>query len=104
MFSVAQIDPARFGRPSVLVCNTCSWRALDMWRKFIAMLIGLRAEAVFEPIPADLENLWMVHDKIISTMLKLLDEVPGILGNSRKLHRLGPALEREDHGVRVELP
>jgi UDP:flavonoid glycosyltransferase YjiC (YdhE family) len=75
-----------------------------MWRKFIAMLVGLRTEAGFEPIPADLESLWMVHDKIISTTLKSLDEVPGILGNSHKLHHLGPVLERERHGVRVELP
>jgi UDP:flavonoid glycosyltransferase YjiC (YdhE family) len=104
MFPVAQIESARFERPSILVCNTCVWRALDMWRKFIAMLVGLRTEAGFEPIPADLESLWMVHDKIISTTLKSLDEVPGILGNSHKLHHVGPVLERERHGVRVELP
>jgi UDP:flavonoid glycosyltransferase YjiC (YdhE family) len=104
MFPVAQIEAARFGRPSVAVCNTCVWRALDMWRKFIAMLVGLRTEAGFEPIPADLESLWMAQDKMISTTLKSLDEVPGILGNSQKLRHVGPVLERERHGVRVELP
>ena len=47
MFPVAQIEAARFDRPSIAVCNTCVWRALDMWRKFIAMLVGLRTEAGF---------------------------------------------------------
>lgn len=68
------------------------------------MLVGLLTEAGFEPIPADLESLWMVHDKIISTTVKSLDEVPGIVGNSHKLHHVGPVLERERHGVRVALP
>jgi MGT family glycosyltransferase len=104
MFPVAQIEAARFDRPSILVCNTCVKRALDMWRKFIAMLVGLRAEAGFEPIPADLESLWMVQDKVISATLKSLDDAPGILGNSHKLHHVGPVFERERHGVRVELP
>jgi MGT family glycosyltransferase len=104
MFPVAQIEAARFERPSVLVCNTCVWRALDMWRKFIAMLAGLRTEAGFEPIPADLESLWMVQDKMISTTLKSLDEAPGVLGHSHKLRHVGPVFERERHGLRVELP
>ncbi len=104
MFPVAQIEAARFDRPSIAVCNTCVWRALDMWRKFIAMLVGLRTEAGFDPIPADLESLWMVHDKLISTTLKSLDDVPGVLGQSHKLRHVGPVLERERHGVKVELP
>jgi UDP:flavonoid glycosyltransferase YjiC (YdhE family) len=104
MFPVAQIEAARFQRPSILVCNTCVWRALDMWRKFIAMLVGLRSEAGFEPIPADLESLWMVHDAMISTTLKSLDEAPGTLGNAHKLRHVGPVFERERHGIRVELP
>jgi UDP:flavonoid glycosyltransferase YjiC (YdhE family) len=104
MFPVAQIEAARFDRPSIAVCNTCVWRALDMWRKFIAMLVGLRTEAGFDPIPADLESLWMVQDKLISTTLKSLDDVPGVLGQSHKLRHLGPVLERERHGVKLELP
>jgi UDP:flavonoid glycosyltransferase YjiC (YdhE family) len=104
MFPVAQIEAVRYGRPSVLVCNTCVWRALDMWRRFIAMLTGLRTEAGFEPIPADLQSLWMVQDKVISATLRSLDEAPGALGNSHKLHHVGPVLERERHAVRVELP
>ena len=70
MFVVALIEAARSGRPSITVCNTCVWRALDMWRTFIGMLVGLRTEAGFEPIPADLESLWMVQDKMISTTLE----------------------------------
>jgi UDP:flavonoid glycosyltransferase YjiC (YdhE family) len=104
MFPVAQIEAARFGRPSVTVCNTCAWRALDMWRKFIAMLVGLRTEAGFEPIPSDLESLWMTQDKLISTTLKSLDDVPGVLGHSHKLRHVGPVFERERHGIKVDLP
>ena len=104
MFVVALIETARSGRPSITVCNTCVWRALEMWRKFIAMLVGLRTEAGFEPIPADLESLWMVQDKMISTTLKSLDDIPGTLGNSQKLRHVGPVLERERHGLRIDLP
>lgn len=104
MFPVAHIEAARFGRPTVAVCNTCVWRALDTWRQFIAMLVGLRTEAGFEPIPCDLESLWMAQDKLIATTLKSLDDVAGVLGNSEKLCHVGPVFERERHGVRVELP
>lgn len=104
MFPVAQLEAARFGKPSVLVCNTCVWRALDMWRGFIAMLVGLRTEAGFAPLPSDLESLWMIQDKVISATLKSLDIPVGVLGNAHKLRHVGPILERERHGVRVALP
>jgi UDP:flavonoid glycosyltransferase YjiC (YdhE family) len=60
MFPVALIEAARFGRPSIAVCHTSVWRALDMWRKFFAMLVGLR--------------------------------------------HVGPVLDRELHGICVQLP
>lgn len=104
MFPVALIEAAQFGRPSVAVCHTSVWRALDMWRKFFAMLVGLRAEAGFAPIQGDLESLWMVQDKMIATTLASLDAPVGILGHAEKLRHVGPVLERERHGVRVELP
>lgn len=104
MFPVAQLEAARFGRPSVTVCNTCVWRALEMWRKFIAMLVGLRTEAGFESIPCDLESLWMTQDKLISTTLASLDDVPGVLGRSHKLRHVGPVFDRERHGIKVKLP
>jgi len=63
------------------------------------MLVGLRMEAWFEPIPCDLESLWMVQDKIVATTLESLDDVAGVLGNSQKLCHVGPVFERERHGV-----
>ncbi|HLH93002.1 MAG TPA: nucleotide disphospho-sugar-binding domain-containing protein [Xanthobacteraceae bacterium] len=104
MFPVALVEAARFGRPSVAVCHTTVWRALPMWRKFFAMLVGLRTEAGFAPMPSDLESLWMIQDKMIATTLKSLDDVPGDLGSAHKLCHVGPVLERERHGVRVALP
>jgi MGT family glycosyltransferase len=104
MFPVALMETARFGRPTVAVCHTCVWRGLEMWRKVFAMLASLRAEAGFDPIPADLESLWMAQDKMIVTTLRALDDAPGELGQSHKLRHVGPSLEREPHGVRVVLP
>jgi MGT family glycosyltransferase len=104
MFPVALLEAARFGRPSVAVCHTSVWRALGMWRNFFAMLVGLRTEAGFAPIPSDLESLWMIQDRMIATTLRSLDEAPGELGQSHKLRHVGPVLEREPHGLRVELP
>jgi len=104
MFPVALLEARRLGRPTVAVCHTSVWRCLPMWRKFFAMLAGLRSDAGFDPIPSDLESLWMVQDLMIATTLKSLDEAPGDLGNAHKLRHVGPVLERERHGVRVELP
>jgi MGT family glycosyltransferase len=104
MFPVALIEAARFGRPSIAVCHTSVWRALDMWRKFFAMLVGLRTEAGFEPIPSELESLWMAQHKMIATTPKSLDEAPGVLGHAHKLRHVGPVLDRELHGICVQLP
>src|SRR3569833_1492277 len=75
-----------------------------MWRKFFVMLTGLRTEAGFEPIPSELEALWMQQHKMIVTTLEALDKAPGELGHAHKLRHVGPVLERERHGVHVELP
>ena len=104
MFPVALLEAKRFGRPSVAVCHTSVWRCLPMWRKFFAMLTALRTEAGFEPIPSELEELWMLQDKMIVTTLASLDQPPGELGQAYKLRHVGPVLERERHGVRVALP
>lgn len=104
MFPVALLEAARCGLPTIAICHTCVWRGLDMWRNMFAMLAGLRAEAGFDPIPADLESLWMAQDKMIVTTLKALDDTPGELGHAYKLRYVGPSLERERHGVRVQLP
>lgn len=104
MFPVALLEAKRFGRPSIAVCHTSVWRCLAMWRNFFAMLVGLRTEAGFEPIPDDLESLWMVQDKMIATTVAALDDAAGTLGEAHKLRHVGPVLERERHGLRVALP
>lgn len=104
MFPVALLEAKRFGRPSVAICHTSVWRCLPMWRKFFAMLSALRTEAGFEPIPSELEDLWMLQDRMIVTTLASLDQAPGELGQAYKLRHVGPVLERERHGVRVDLP
>jgi len=104
MFPVALLEAQRFGRPSVAVCHTSVWRCLPMWRRFFAMLVGLRTEAGFPGIPDDLESLWMIQDLMIATTLKSLDEAPGTLGNAHKLRHVGPVLESEPHAARVSLP
>jgi UDP:flavonoid glycosyltransferase YjiC (YdhE family) len=104
MCPVALLEARRFGRPSIAVCHTSVWRCLPMWRKFFAMLIGLRTEAGFDAIPSDLESLWMVQDLVIATTLKSLDEAPGVLGNADRLRHVGPVLESERHAAHVELP
>ena len=104
MFPVALLEARRFGTPSVAICHTSVWRCLDMWRKFFAMLTGLRTEAGFYPIPSDLESLWMAQDLMLATTLKSLDEAPGLLGNAHKLRHVGPVLEKERHAARIELP
>ena len=104
MFPVALIEAARYDAPSVAICHTCVWRMLDNWRAMFAMFASLRAEAGFDAIPADLESLWMAQDRMIVTTLKALDDAPGVLGGAEKLRHVGPALEREKHGVRVALP
>ncbi len=43
------------------------------------MIAGLRAEAGFGPLPTELNELWMVHDRLIVTTLKALDEGPSNL-------------------------
>ena len=104
MIPVAPIEAARFDGPTVAICHTCVWRMLDKWRHIFAMFVALRAEAGFDPIPADLESLWMAQDRMIVTTLKAPDDAPGDLGRAEKLRHVGPALEREKHGVRVALP
>jgi MGT family glycosyltransferase len=104
MFPVALVEAARFGAPTIVMCHTCVWRGLEMWRKMHAMLAGLRAEAGFNPLTAQLEDLWMTHDRVIVTTLQALDDAPGEIAHAHKLRHVGPALERERHGARADLP
>jgi MGT family glycosyltransferase len=104
MFLVALLEAALYGCPTVVMCHTSIVRLQRVWRDLITMLAGLRAEAGFGPLPTELNELWMVHDRLIVTTLKKLDQGPNDLAHAEKVRHVGPALERERHGVSVELP
>jgi MGT family glycosyltransferase len=104
MFPVGLLEAKRYGQPSIAICHTSVWRCLPMWRRFFAMLTGLRVEAGFDPIPSELEDLWMIQDKMIVTTLASMDKAPGELVQAYKLRHVGPVLERERHATRVDLP
>lgn len=104
MFPVALDEVARFEGPTIVMCHTCVWRGLDMWKGMAAMLVGLRAEAGLGALPVELNELWMARDLVLVTTLKTLDEGSGALANPEKLRHVGPVLERERHGARVSLP
>jgi UDP:flavonoid glycosyltransferase YjiC (YdhE family) len=86
------------------MCHTAVFRALERWRQMMAMLTGLRAEAGFGPLPADLDASWMAHDRVIVTTLAALDQAPGELAHRDRLRYAGPCLESEPHAARVVLP
>jgi UDP:flavonoid glycosyltransferase YjiC (YdhE family) len=104
MCPVALVEAGRFGRPTVVMCHTAVHRMLEGWRKTLAMLVGLRVEAGFGPLPADLDHLWMSRDRLIATTLKALDEGSGGLLHPNKIRHVGPVLERERHAAPVDLP
>jgi hypothetical protein len=70
----------------------------------LAMLVGLRVEAGFGPLPAELDDVWMSRDRLIVTTLKALDDGPGELAYPHKVRHVGPVLERERHAAPVDLP
>ena len=82
MFPVALVEAARFAGPTIVVCHTCVFRMLDQWRRMLAMLAGLRAEAGLGPIASDLDELWMSRDRLIVTTAKSLDRAPATLRNA----------------------
>jgi MGT family glycosyltransferase len=68
------------------------------------MIVGLRAEAGFPPLPSDLDALWMQRERVLVSTLETLDGAPGGLAHPEKIRHVGPVLEREKHGVRAALP
>ena len=52
MFPAALAQAPAFGRPSAVVVHTFVFRQLDMWRKMIATLDGMRQQAGFAGLPA----------------------------------------------------
>jgi MGT family glycosyltransferase len=103
-FLVGLVEAARFGRPTAAMCHTSVHRMLEAWRRTMTMFVGLRVEAGFGPLPADLDELWMSHDRLIVTTLEALDQPPCEYAHRHRLRHVGPVLERELHGLPVNLP
>ena len=104
MFPAALAEAAQFAGPTVVMCHTAVFRALDRWRQMIAMLVGLRVEAGFAPLPADLDTLWMARDRVLASTLESLDAAPEGLAHIDRLRYVGPCLDIEPHAERVVLP
>jgi UDP:flavonoid glycosyltransferase YjiC (YdhE family) len=104
MFPAALAEAAAFACPVVVMCHTAVFRALDRWRQMLAMLVGLRVEAGFTPLPASLDALWTARDRVVVTTLQTLDAAPGTLGNPDRLRYVGPCLETEPHAQPAALP
>jgi UDP:flavonoid glycosyltransferase YjiC (YdhE family) len=104
MFPAALTEAGNFNCPVVVMCHTGLYRLLEVWRNTLAMIVGLRVEAGFSPLPTDLDTLWMSRDRVLASTLDALDGAPAGLANPEKVRRVGPVLEREKHGAGVALP
>jgi UDP:flavonoid glycosyltransferase YjiC (YdhE family) len=104
MFPAALSEAGHFGCPTVVMVHTAALRMLPVWRDQLNLIVGLRTEAGFPPLPTDLDTLWMQHDLVIVSTLESLDEGPVELSHPEKLRHVGPILEMERHGARVPLP
>src|SRR5579872_6680843 len=78
MFPAALARASGFARPTVVFVHTFVFRQLEMWRKMIATLDGMRQQAGFPALPP-LDALWRPRDRIVSTSLGAFDAatVPG---------------------------
>jgi UDP:flavonoid glycosyltransferase YjiC (YdhE family) len=90
-----------FTRPKAVFVHTFVFRQLDMWRKMLATLDGMRQQAGFAPLPA-LDVLWPANDRIISTSHRLFDAAP--LPGWEMVQHTGPVLEDEKFAVPTPLP
>ena len=104
MFPAALVEAKRSDVATAVMCHTCVYRMLEQWRQMLGLLANHRIEAGFDPLPAGLDDLWMVHDKLIVTTLKALDVAPAALANAHRVCHVGPVLEREPHMGSVTLP
>jgi MGT family glycosyltransferase len=104
MFPVALTEALNFSCPRVVVSHTAVHRMIEPWRRQIGMMVGFRSESGFEALSADLNDLWMKHDRLIVTTPKALDDETPQLSQAHKIRHVGPVLEREKHGVRLPLP
>jgi MGT family glycosyltransferase len=101
MFPAALAQAPSFGRPSGVFVHTFVFRQLDMWRRMIATLDGMRKQAGFAGLP-ELDDLWRPRERIISTSLASFD-APAAAGWDTVRHT-GPVLEDEKFAVPTILP
>ncbi len=101
MFPAALAQAKNFGRSSAVFVHTFVFRQLDMWRKMIATLDGMRQQAGFAGLPP-LDALWRSRDRIISTSHAAFD-APALADWSMVRHA-GPVLEDEKFAGATVLP
>jgi MGT family glycosyltransferase len=81
--------------------HTFVFRQLDMWRRMIATLDGMRQQAGFSGLP-ELDALWRPRDCIVSTSLASFDAPPE--AGWDMVRHVGPVLEDERFAVPTVLP
>jgi len=101
MFPAALAEARNFALPSAVVCHTFVFRQLEMWRGMLARLDGMRQQAGFDPLPP-LDDLWPVHDRLITTSLADFDHAP--LPGWELVRHVGPVLEDEKVAIPTPLP
>lgn len=101
MFPAALAQAARFKQPTAVFVHTFVFRQLDMWRRMIATLDGMRQQAGFGGLPA-LDELWRSRDRIVSTSVATFDAAP--LPGWDLVRHAGPVLEDEKFAVPTPLP
>ncbi|MGA8612176.1 MAG: nucleotide disphospho-sugar-binding domain-containing protein [Xanthobacteraceae bacterium] len=99
MFPAALAQAPAFRQPTVVFVHTFVFRQLDMWRKMIATLDGMRQQAGFAALPP-LDELWRTRDRIVSTSLGAFDAAPGW----DLVRHAGPVLEDEKFALPTPLP
>jgi UDP:flavonoid glycosyltransferase YjiC (YdhE family) len=101
MFPAALAQASSFRQPTVVFVHTFVFRQLDMWRKMIATLDGMRRQAGFAGL-LPLDELWRPRDRIVSTSLGAFDAPP--LPGWELVRHAGPVLEDEKFAVPTPLP
>jgi UDP:flavonoid glycosyltransferase YjiC (YdhE family) len=101
MFPAALAQMSQFARPTAVFVHTFVFRQLDMWRKMIATLDGMRQQAGFTGYPV-LDDLWRSRDRIVSTSLAEFDAAPA--PGWDMVRHAGPVLEDEKFAVPTILP
>jgi hypothetical protein len=101
MFPAALAQARDFAQPTAVFVHTFVFRQLDMWRKMIATLDGMRQQAGFAGLPP-LDDLWRPNERIISTSLSAFDAAA--LPGWDMLRHAGPVLEDEKFAVPTVLP